>query len=67
MSISERYQEFLRQAGSLAASMNLEIEYHTAMRGYGYGTYEVPVVEVLTTDTHEYLELDGSTTFSARG
>ena len=64
MTIEERYQEFLRQAGALAASLNLEVEYKTALRGSGYLTYEVPVVEVLTTDTHEYLEMDGSTTFS---
>jgi hypothetical protein len=64
MSISERYQEFMRQAGALAASMNLEVEYTTALRGSLYNTYDAPVVQVYATDTHEFMELDGGTTFS---
>jgi hypothetical protein len=59
VTIAERYAEFLSRACLIAKELRIEIEFTTHVSGHGYMTSNAPCVEIVTTDTHEYLEVEG--------
>jgi hypothetical protein len=63
MNIQERYDEWLRKSSELARGLKLEIDFTSHVSGSGFSTYIQPVVEAVTTDTHEYMEIEGSVEF----
>ncbi len=62
MTTQERYDEWLRRSSEIARELKLEIVFTTQACGTGFGfeSYDVPVVEISETDTHGYLEVEGS-------
>ncbi len=58
MSVLDRYLEFLAKVDILAQESGLEVEF-TVNRSM----VDLPCVEVLTTDDHRYLLINGSTEF----
>ncbi len=58
ITIEERFYDFLSKVNDLAAELHLEVEFTTRSTG-GWQPIDEPIVEVGSTDTHEYWEKIG--------